>query len=206
MISKFGKETALIVIDAQKGVNELKHWGGVNGRRNNPGCETHIMAMIDAWRAAGLPVIFTQHDSRQKVSPLKVGQPGGEFLDGITPVGEELVVRKDVNSGFIGTRLEVELRRRHITRLVCVGYFTNFCVETTVRMSGNLGFDTYLAHDACATSNRIDVHGVDHSPEMVHDLAVASMHGEFCTAMTHVQALNLLKADAMDMDRVQRNE
>ncbi|MEO0939699.1 MAG: isochorismatase family protein [Pseudomonadota bacterium] len=37
------------------------------------------------------------------------------------------------------------------------GYFTNFCVETTTRMAGNMGFDCYLLHDACATANRIDL-------------------------------------------------
>ena len=206
MIKQFGKNTALVVIDAQVGVNDLKHWGGPNGRRNNPACEANIASLLAAWRKAELPVIFTQHDSRQQVSPLKVGQPGGAFLEGLGPVGDELVVRKDVNSGFMGTRLELELRRRNITRLLCVGYFTNFCVETTVRMAGNMGYDTYLVHDACATSNRVDIQGVDHPPELVHDLSVASMHGEFCTAMTTIQALALQRADATNMRREQRNE
>lgn len=206
MIKQFAKNTALVVVDAQIGVNELRHWGGPTGRRNNPACEANIAALLKAWRVRELPVAFTQHDSRQAVSPLKVGQPGGAFLEGLGPVGNELVVRKDVNSAFVGTALELELRRRNITRLVVVGYFTNFCVETTVRMAGNLGFDTYLGHDCCSTSNRIDINGVDHAPELVHDISVASMHGEFCTALTHTQILRLMEADAPELKRVQANE
>jgi nicotinamidase-related amidase len=155
MIEQFQHNTALLIIDAQKGINDLKHWGGSNGRRNNPDAEKKIQELAATWRAQKGTVIYTQHDSREAVSPLKISQPGGAFLDGLQPMPSELVIWKDVNSGFVGTNLEIELRRRGIQRLVVTGYFTNFCVETTVRMAGNLGFDTYLAHDACATSKLV---------------------------------------------------
>ncbi|SDO94833.1 Nicotinamidase-related amidase [Rhodoferax sp. OV413] len=206
MISKFGANTALLLIDVQKGVNDLLHWGGPTGRRNNPDAEVQMQTLLSAWRARRLPVIFTQHDSRQTVSPLKISLPGGAFLPGLEPLAGELVVWKDVNSAFIGTVLELELRRRGITRLVVVGFFTNFCVETTVRMAGNMGYDTYLVPDGCSTSNRIGPDGVDHDPERVHDLAVASMHGEFCTALTPQQVLALLEGDLATAQRMQRNE
>jgi len=206
MIGKFGADTALLVIDAQKGINALQHWGGAAGRRNNPGAEGHIQTLIDAFRSNGLPVIYTAHNSRQAVSPLKLGTPGGEFLEGIVPRDDELVICKDVNSAFVGTTLELELRRRGIHRLISVGYFTNFCVETTVRMAGNMGYDSYLVPDACATSNRIGFDGVDYDAELVHNLSVASMHGEFGTALALPDALGLLECDAPALVRKQANE
>lgn len=206
MIRQFTHDTALLIIDAQQGVDDLRHWGGPTGRRNNPGAERGMQDLIAAWRGQGLVVIFTQHDSRQAVSPLKISQPGGAFLAGLEPAPGELVLRKDVNSAFIGTPLELALRRQGIQRLVVAGFFTNFCVETTVRMSGNMGFDTYLAHQACATTNRLGIDGVDHDPEQVHAMAVASMHGEFCTALTNADLLSLVHGDAPGLQRVQRNE
>ena len=206
MIRKSGADTALLVIDAQQGINDLKHWGGPNGRRNNPGAEGYIQTLIDAFPAKGLTVIFTQHDSRQAVSPLKLGIPGGEFLDGIGPRGDELVIRKDVNSAFVGTTLELELRRRSINRLVSVGYFTNFCVETSVRMAGNMGFDSYLVPDACATSNRIGFDGVDYDADVVHNVSVASMNGEFATGLAVNDVLGLLEQDSHALVRNQGNE
>lgn len=206
MIRKFAADTALLVIDAQKGVNDLRHWGGPSGRRNNPDADSHIIGLIDAFRTKGLTVIFTAHDSRQAVSPLKLGTPGGEFLDGIVPRSDELVIRKDVNSAFVGTTLELELRRRGINRLVSVGYFTNFCVETSVRMAGNMGYDSYMVPDACATSNRIGFDGVDYDPELVHNLSVASMNGEFATALAVDDALGLLDQDSSVLVRKQANE
>jgi nicotinamidase-related amidase len=206
MIQAFGKDTALLLIDVQKGVNDLLHWGGPSGRRNNPEAEDHMRGLLQAWRQRGLPVIFTQHDSRQQVSPLKLSLPGGAFIDGLQPRDDELVVRKDVNSGFIGTKLDLELRRRAITRLVVVGFFTNYCVETTVRTAGNMGFDTYLAHDCCATTNQIGVDGRDHDAQLMHDISVTSMNGEFCTAMRAADVLSLLQGPRTDLRRVQRNE
>ena len=100
-------------------------------------------------------MVFTCHDSREAASPLKLALATGRFKPGLEPARGELVIRKDVNSAFVGTPLEIELRRRGVQRLVCAGFFTNMCVETSVRMANNLGFDTYVVHDACATTNRI---------------------------------------------------
>ena len=162
--------------------------------------------MLHTWRKHDLPIIFTRHDSRQKVSPLKIDLPGGAFIEGLQPKAGELVVRKDVNSAFIGTILELELRRRSITRLVVVGFFTNFCVETTVRMAGNMGFDNYLVHDCCATTNRIGIDGTDYDPEVVHNISVAGMNAEFCTTLSYKDILNLVAGDVEALNRVQRNE
>jgi nicotinamidase-related amidase len=90
--------------------------------------------------------------------------------------------------------------------LVIVGFFTNMCVETTTRMAGNLGFDTYLVHDACATTNRVGLDGTDRDPELVHDMTIANLHGEFCTAISSVTARELLRNDDPTLDRAQGNE
>ena len=206
MIKKFGKDSALLLIDVQIGVAVLSHWGGPTGRRNNPDAETKMLQLLAAWRNADLQVAFTRHDSREAASPLKFSLPTGAQKPGFEPVAGEIVVEKDVNSGFIGTSLEVQLRRAGISRLVIVGFFTNFCVETTTRMSGNLGFDTYLVDDCCSTSNRVGPDGIDRDPELVHAMTVANLHGEFCTAISCVDALGLVNSDNTSLSRCQGNE
>ena len=205
MIRRFQSNTALLVIDAQKGVDMLEHWGGPGAHRNNPDAEENIRKLLDRWRSRGKPVLFTQHDSREPKSPLKVALPTGAFKEGIEPATGEIVVVKDVNGGFIGTKLEINLRRLGVSRLVVTGFFTNMCVETTVRQAGNMGFETYLAEDACATTNRTGYDGVRHDAKTVHALSVASMHGEFCTALKSTEALALLDSDAPALDCVQGN-
>ena len=206
MITRFGRNSCLLLIDVQVGVNMLQHWGGGNGRRNNPEAENKIRSLLKRFRDLGNQVAFTRHDSREASSPLKLSLQTGQQIDGLEIKPNDIVVTKDVNSGFIGTPLEVELRRAGISRLLVAGFFTNFCVETTVRMAGNLGFDTYLIEDACATTNRTDLYGMDHEPEIVHQMAVASMHGEFCTAISTENALSLCSEDKPDLIRQQGNE
>ena len=206
MIEKFDATSALLLIDVQKGVDVLEHWGGRSGRRNNPQAETNLRLLLDGWRAQGFPVFYTMHDSREARSPLKLALPTGSFKEGLEPRGRETVVKKDVNSGFIGTNLQLMLQRRRVHRLIVAGFFTNMCVETTVRMAGNLGYDTYLAADACATTNRVGSDGVDRDPELVHAMAVTNMDGEFCTAVTTPDLLRLLKGDVESLFRRQGNE
>ena len=206
MISKFGSDTALLVIDAQNGVNNHEHWGGSCGHRNNPDAEARIADLLTTWRGAKLPVYFTFHNSREAASPLKLSLDSGQAMAGLEPGPGEQVITKDVNSGFIGTELEIKLRRDRVSRLVVAGYFTNMCVETTVRAAGNMGYDVYLAHDACAAGNRAAFSGDDFDAELVHRMSVANMHGEYCTAVDTADLISLVGADAAHLNRVQGNE
>ncbi len=206
MISRFGPETALVVVDPQVGVDVLEHWGGARGRRDNPGAEGRLAALLAAWRGHGLPVVLTRHESREALSPLRADAPTCRFKPGLGPAPEDDVVVKSVNGAFFGTDLEIRLRRNGVTRLVVAGFFTNMCVETTVRTAGNLGYDTYLAHDACATTNRIGPDGTDHDPDLVHAMSVASLHGEFCTALETAALVGLCADDAPALVRAQGNE
>ncbi len=205
MIRKFDQDVALLVVDAQVGINSLKHWGGMNAERNNPDAEERISELLARWRSAGKPVFYTCHDSREPDSPLKVALASGKFLPGLEPHRGEVVVYKDVNGGFIGTNLELQLRRAGVTRIAVAGFFTNMCVETTVRQGGNLGYDVYLAEDACATTNRVGFDGVNYDSETVHALSVASMHQEFCTALRTRDIISLLDADAVHLVRATGN-
>lgn len=206
MIRQFDSSTALLLIDVQKGVNDTGYYGGPNGRRNNPEAESRIQSILTEWRRHGRQVAFTRHNSREEKSPLKISLESGEQLEGLEPAENDIVVIKDVNSGFVGTSLELDLRRAGIQRLLVVGFFTNVCVETTVRMAGNMGFDTYLVHDACATMNSVGLDGTYYDPQLVHDMSIAGLNGEFCTAISTEDALGLCSANADHLERVQGNE
>ena len=47
---------------------------------------------------------------------------------------------------------------------------------------------------------------VDRDPELVHAMAIASMDGEFCTALNVCDALSLLDSDDENLVRKQGNE
>ena len=206
MIEKFDETTALLLVDVQKGVNEVKYYGGQSGKRNNHSAEENMRCLLAEWRRLGKRVAFTRHNSREINSPLKLELETGNQIEGLEINGPDIVVEKDVNSGFIGTSLELELRRSGINRLVVMGFYTNYCIETTVCMAGNLGFDTYLVHDACAAVNTLGHDGEYYEPDLVHNMSIASLHGEFCTAISKEVAMRLCLENCVDLERVQGNE
>ena len=185
------RDTALLVIDVQKGPDEPRL-----GRRNNPDAEANMAALLAAWRARGLPVVHVHHDSVQPDSPLRPGLPGNEVKDEVRPLPAEAQFRKSVNSAFIGTGLEAYLKQRGLTSLVVVGLTTEHCVSTTVRMAANLGFDVTLIGDATAAFEHRDRDGEMHSADAVHRVNIASLDGEFCAVRTTAQLLRDLAPGA----------
>jgi nicotinamidase-related amidase len=91
------------------------------------------------------------------------------------------LIEKRVNSCFIGTSLETDLRQRGHDSVVIAGLTTNHCVSTTARMAENLGFMTWVVSDATATFDRVGPDGVRRSAEEIQTIALCDLHGEFAT-------------------------
>ena len=185
MTSKLPNDAVLLVVDVQKGMDVYAK----EYNRNNPDLERNIARLQNAWRESGRPVIHVQHLSTEPNSPLRPGQPGVEIKDEVKPLSGEPVVQKSVSSAFIGTTLEKDLRRRGVTTLVVVGMQTNMCVSTTARMAGNLGFTTYVVSDATATFDNTGPDGKRYGSELLHNVALADLHGEFSTVIDTNSAL-----------------
>ncbi len=178
---------ALIVIDVQTGFDDP-----VWGSRNNLQAEENIAKLLEAWRQTQRPVIHVQHLSQEPNSPLRPSQPGYEIKAIAKPLPTEPLFQKRVNSAFIGTDLEAYLRQNGLNTLVVTGLTTNHCVSTTARMAGNFGFDTYVVSDATATFDRVGHDGKAYTAELVHAIALASLHQEFATIVDTEQLLNQL--------------
>jgi len=179
-ISKLDRP-ALILIDIQKGFDNLEYWGG---QRNNPEAENNAGALLDLWRKNQLPVFHIKHCSSTPTSLLNETNEGNEFKDIVKPINGEPIIKKNVNSAFIGTDLKERLDNDKITKLVIIGLTTDHCVSTTARMAGNFGFDTFLVSDATATFNKQGLDGRNFSAELIHETALASLNNEFATIVT----------------------
>lgn len=183
--------TALVVIDVQQAFDDPS-WG----TRNNPDAEANIAALLAAWREAGQPVFIVRHDSVHPDSPLSPGRPGNALKTVVRPLPGEPLLTKHVNSAFIGTTLEADLRRLGVGRVVVTGLITNHCVSTTARMAGNLGFETVVVADATATFDRVGPDGRHWTADEMHAMELAALHGEFATVVTTAQLLEAVRAAA----------
>jgi len=172
---------ALILVDIQKGFDNIEYWGG---QRNNPDAEENVGELLRLWRKHHLPIFHIKHCSSNPDSLLNEANEGNDFKDLVKPISSEPIIKKNVNSAFIGTDLKEQLDNLKITKLVMVGLTTDHCISTTTRMAGNFGFDTFLVSDATATFNKKGVEGQNYPAELIHETALASLNGEFARIVT----------------------
>jgi nicotinamidase-related amidase len=185
-MSKFAR-AVLMIIDVQKAIDAAYH--AADGPRNNPDAEQKIARLLAAWRRDRRPVIHIRHDSTFPTSAYRPGQSGNEFKDEVAPAAGETIIAKRTNSAFIGTGLESRLRELGYEAIVVVGVSTHNSVEATVRMAGNLGFETFLVADACFTFARRDFHGRLRTADEVHAMSLANLNGEYCTVLDSATVL-----------------
>lgn len=175
---------ALIIIDQQKGILHPRL-----GRRNNLQAEERMLELLALWRRSGRPVIHVQHLSRSPDSVFWPKQDGVEFQERFVPRDGEWLIKKQVPDAFCASGLEAQLREARIGQLIIVGVATNNSVESTARTAGNLGFDTFVADDACFTFDKADYFGTPRTAEEVHGMSLGNLHGEYATVVGSSQIL-----------------
>ncbi|RFU62429.1 cysteine hydrolase family protein [Peribacillus glennii] len=170
-------DTALLLIDFQKAFYH-PDWGN----RNNPFAEREAEKLLQKFRHNDWPVIHSQHISDKPGSLFYKCGPSAAFMDRLVPEQDEKIIRKYVNSAFIGTGLEQHLRKCGIKRLVMAGLTTDHCVSTTGRMGSNLGFEIIVAADAAAAFHKEKFDGGGMlTADMIHNVHLSSLHNEFAS-------------------------
>ena len=166
----------LLLIDNQVGLDRP-------APRSTPTYEENIPKLLSVFREHRYLVFHVAHHSVLPASKLNPQtNPGGEaFYPFAQPIEGEPVFVKHVNSAFIGTNLEEELRNVGVKELFIAGLTTDHCVSTSVRMAANLGVvgeggTVYLIEDATGTWGK---GGWD--AETVHKVHVASLDDEFAS-------------------------
>ncbi|BBE42022.1 cysteine hydrolase family protein [Conexivisphaera calida] len=149
------EHTALIAWDVQRAL--------VGMAFNRDEFLANMNRLIEAARGAGVPVIYTMIDPLPPrfASPVQaaLGRSWGNvdrsmFELALQPRGDEVVVRKNTASAFVGTNVELMLRNAGIDTVVIGGISTEYGVESTARDGVNRGFYMVVAGDASSSSDR----------------------------------------------------
>jgi len=176
-------DKALVVIDLQR-----DYFPG--GKFVLPGIErvaVHAGALIDLFRAHGLPVIHVRHLERDAaVGFLLEGTPGSEIEPRVAPAGQDLLITKNWPNAFRDTTLAKILHVLGAGELVFCGAMSNMCVDATVRAAFDLGFRCVVIDDACAACD-LEFNGVTIPSTYVQGAfmgALASAYGEVLDTRT----------------------
>ncbi len=182
-------QAVLIPVDMQQAFD-----GPPWPRRWNANIDANGLRLLQSWRAARLPVIHVRHDSVEPGSKLRPGELGNAVRPGFEPRLDEPTVVKSVNAAFIGTDLDLRLRRGRIDTLVVFGFSTDMCVSTTIRIGSNLGYRAILVGDACDCFDLPDGQGGTIPAEEIHRAHVATLAFDFAAVMTTEEMVAQLQA------------
>jgi len=140
------ERSALLVIDVQESFRvDEGRWA----RRSNPAFEANLARLVDAYRAAELPVIWVLHVDEDAAFRAESGHVRVQAW--LQPREGEAVLRKTTRNSFTSTRLAELLEERGVRRLAITGIQTEQCCETTARLAGDLGYDVDFVTEATAT-------------------------------------------------------
>ncbi|WP_256353898.1 MULTISPECIES: cysteine hydrolase family protein [unclassified Variovorax] len=134
---------ALLIIDVQQGLCEGEH-----NAFESALVIDRINAVSAKARAAGVPVVFIQHEDD---SLLKHETREWQLAQGLHAEPADLRIRKTTPDSFLRTGLEAALKERDVVELVICGMHTEFCVDTTTRRALALGYPVLLVADAHTT-------------------------------------------------------
>ena len=161
--------SALLVLHYQNGI--VRHEGvfafsGTAAQVEKHDCLAKTAAVLEAGRAAGIPVIYVNIAYRPGFPELKkptypliesiqernaflLGSWDADVPEEIAPQPEDIIVINFDSSGFSHTDLDGILRAKGVKQLFLAGIATNWVVESTTRYGAELGYDVTVLEDCC---------------------------------------------------------
>jgi maleamate amidohydrolase len=190
----FGVKPALLIIDVVQAYLDRASplYAGVEAARDSN------IRLVDAARAAGAPVVFTNVVYNaggadggvfyRKVPALKCflgASPLGAFPPGLEPRESELVISKQYPSAFFGTHLAATLRAMGVDTVVMGGFSTSGCVRASALDALQNGFIPYVVRDACG----------DRDPRP-HEANLFDIQAKIGEVVSEAEAIALIQAAA----------
>lgn len=162
MITAIDKNTALVLIDLQKGIAKPEI-------PNIKDTLANAALLVAAFRAADLPIVIVHVNpmgaawTKSRVDApsapkntiiqavAKVALPALGFtdiVDEINTLPTDILIAKKTWNAFYETGLHDELQNRNVTGIVLGGVSTSIGVEGTARAASELGYNISFATDA----------------------------------------------------------
>ena len=173
-------KSALIMIDIQNDYFK----GGKNELFGPEAAASNAKKVLEYYRTSGLPVYHIKHISnKQGATFFLPDSEGAEIHESVKPIKGEKVLIKHVPNSFFDTGLADELEMRHIEQITVCGMMSHMCIDTTVRAARDLGFETTLLHDACATKDLVWENNTIPAGT-VHNAFMAALQGLFAKVVS----------------------
>lgn len=95
-------------------------------------------------------IVYIRHNDKRG-TPLEKGTSGWQIYSEVAPAADEWIIDKQYNSAFKNTALHTYLQSKSITDLVIVGLQTEYCIDATIKVAFELGYDVHVPHQMTST-------------------------------------------------------
>ena len=192
-------QSALLVIDAQESFTVRPRWA----RRANHDFEANVSTLVDAYRAAGLPIFYFLHTDGD--AEFAIDSPHLRLMDFLSPRPGEPVMLKDTRNCFTSTTLQAKLVGLGVRRLAITGIQLEQCCETTARVAADLGYAVDFVVDATDTFPipNTDVPGEELGVDAVVERTIYALRGRFARIVSTATLVGELSALAKPQPEVE---
>jgi nicotinamidase-related amidase len=163
------------------------------------------VALADAARAKGIPVIWTKialrpdyadgglmiHEIRpglKEAGGIKAGTDDAALITEAVVAPDDYVIDKPRNSAFFSSGLGSLLQALDVRSLMMGGVTTSMCVESTARDAGQRDYRTFVVRDACGDF-----------AQARHDASLDAIAFGFGRVISHNEALAALDGEQADL-------
>lgn len=196
-------KAALLVIDVQyrsvssrsmpiqEAIQEYPTSCGEHGWNAVP----HIQALIAAFRAAGMPVMYPHVAPKKSYdggrwaekapAVMTIPPRGYDFVEEVAPHPGDILLPKQHPSAFFGTPLVSYLVDNGVSTVFVTGTTTSGCVRATVVDATSMGFRVVVPQEAVFDRSQTS-----------HAVNLFDMHSKYADVMPVSEALELLRQSA----------
>jgi len=190
--TEFGKQPALLVVDMCMAY--FTSSSPLNLDR--PEVAESVSRLVDNARSANVTLAWTRVEFApdtdsvwyRKIDVLRSfdrGNPLADWLPGLAPEPEEIIVTKQHASGFFGTDLAAQLQARQVDSVLIVGVSTSGCVRATATDASASGFMPFVVRQA--VGDRTDA---------VNEANLFDLHAKYADVIDEDNALRFLSSKA----------
>ncbi|MGG4774423.1 isochorismatase family protein [Paenalcaligenes sp. Me52] len=195
----FGKKPILVNIDLQKSYTNVGEFA--TAYETDPKQMEHVNALAGAFRAAGLPVVWTyvaymesgedcgvwgtRSDTPDSLQNIKVGSRRAEFDDRLKiDHVKDIIINKRMASAFFETNLRSLMTWHGCDSVILTGGSTSGCVRATVVDGISNGYRMIVAEECVADKHE--------SPHFASLYDIAIKYGDVvptAEVLAHVQSM-----------------
>ncbi len=146
--------------------------------------------LLDKAREDAIPVFHMAHHGAENGPIFDPLSAKVDFIEEVKPLDNEKTITKKHPNAFHNTPLQELLKATGKQQVIFAGFMSHMCVSSSVRAAFDIGFESFVCHDACATRDLPDANGNTITAEVMHNTAMAALQDLFATLLSTDELIN----------------